>query len=242
MADPALPNELGFAEFVAKLISEMFGAITSAQLDQEKSLAELSLAAEMSLEQYAAQYVTEEQIVAELIRLFPGDSDKQPMTVYEGATYTPARKNRRENPAIKLILDVELDDSDYVGVSRRYVLNANAMTKINKKISLQLAAEQQSAIQQIMKRGIPRVLADAGKINAKLTYEVITEEEAGSVERVKRIASPLTALQGRQILTTAPALSKFHLVVRQADERAPQTPNLKVNVFGEVEITFKTVT
>jgi len=241
MADPALPNELGFAEFVAKLISEMFGAITSAQLDQEKSLAELSYAAEISLEDYAARYVTEDQITAELIRLFPSSSDEQPATVYEGAKYTPAIRKRKENPAIKLTIGVDLDTSDYDRVGRRYVLNASAILKINNQLSLQLASEQQSAIQQIMNRGVPRVLADAGKINAKLTYEVITDEEATSVERVKRIASPLTRLPGQQLLSAAPALSKFHLVVRQADERAPQTPSLKVNVFGEVEITFKTV-
>jgi hypothetical protein len=31
-------------------------------------------------------------------------------------------------------------------------------------------------------------------------------------------------------------------MVRQADERSPQTQKLKVNVFGEVEVEFKTVT
>lgn len=241
MADPALPNELGFAEFVAKLISEMFGAITSAQLDQEKSMVELSLAAEISLDEYAARYVTEDQIESELIRLFPSDSVEQPSTVYEGAKYTPAIRRRKEYPAIKLTIGVELEESDYDQAGRQHALNASGMAKINSKLSLQLAADQQFAIQQIMKRGVPRVLADAGKINAKLTYEVITEEEAGNVDRVKRIASPLTRLPGQHLLAAAPALSKFHLVVRQADERAPQTSNLKVNVFGEVEVTFKTV-
>ena len=242
MADPALPNELGFAEFVAKLITEMFGAIINAQLGQEKSMAELALASEIGIEEYINRYITEEQVTTELIRLFPGSSIEQPTTVYEGAKYSPATKRKKEQPAIKEILGIELDESDYEPIGRRYALKESAITKINNLISTQIATDQQFAIQQILNRGVPRVIADSGKINAKLTYEVVTEEEAEEPARVERIASPLTRLSNQSFLATAPALSKFHLLVRQADERAPQTTNLKANVFGEVEITFKTVT
>ena len=42
MEDIPKPIEVGFAEFIAKLVSEVFDAVVTSQFDQEKRIAELS--------------------------------------------------------------------------------------------------------------------------------------------------------------------------------------------------------
>ena len=66
MEDIPKPIEVGFAEFVAKLVSEVFDAVVTSQFDQEKRIAELSAAAGLPSEEFAKNFVTDEQTMEEL--------------------------------------------------------------------------------------------------------------------------------------------------------------------------------
>ena len=98
-----------------------------------------------------------------------------------------------------------------------------------------------SAIKQAVERGVPQVIVDSGRVNAKLTFQVIRTEDTDSPNIREKLASPLTQLSYPLSSINMADLSKVRLVVRQANERTPQTSNLSANVFGEVEITFKTI-
>lgn len=121
-------------------------------------------------------------------------------------------------------------------------MNASGVQKITLAVRKRLGEEQYAAMQQIIRRGVPRVIVDASRVNAKLTYEVISTEDAGQPERATHVAEPLQPI-GRSMLFREPTvLSKLRMVVRPADERSPQNQKLQVNVFGEVEINLKTIT
>ncbi len=242
MDENLAPNELGFAEFVAKLISEMFDAVATAQFDQERRLAELAEASTVSVEEFGERYITDEQVYAELEQLFPGNSSKYPTSIYVDAPYQPRRKEINESPPVQAILGIALGKEDYRIRNKQILLKRSGVNKVIAAVRTKLAESQHAAIAQVLKRGMPRIIADAGKINAKLTYEVLSTEEAAKPERAERLAMPLKRLENITYLPKSTALSNFRLLVRQADERAPQTSQLKVNVFGEVEITFKTIT
>ena len=85
------------------------------------------------------------------------------------------------------------------------------------------------------------MIVDSGRINAKLTFQVVLTDGAGSPQTQERLASPLSQLSYPLSSINIEDLSKVRLVVRQANERAPQTSNLQAHVFGEVEISFKTI-
>ena len=239
MANNPAPNELGFAEFVSKLISEMFDAIITALFDQEKRLAELAEASVFSVDEFGERYITDEQVFTELVQLFPGDSNKIPTLIYTGAPYLPPKNNVDESPPIETVTGVKLDKSDYGKKREQISLKSSAVKKISDAVRSDLAKVQLASISQLLNRGVPRVVTDAGKIKAKLTYEVLSNEEAALPQRSKRLVTPLKGLGNFASFQKPSALSKFNLIVRQADERAPQTPNLKVDVFGEVEITLR---
>jgi len=241
MEDIPKPIEVGFAEFIAKLVSEVFDAIVTSQFDQEKRIADLSAAAGLPSEEFAKKFVTDDQTMEELERLFPGDSKKHPTAIYEGAPYRPERKGISELPPINAILGITLQKVDYRFVKKKAFLTSSGVKKVRSAVRQHLAKEHQAAVKEIIRRGIPRVIADAGRVNAKLTYEVLSLQDNEKLEKAAELGAPLRPLGHAVFIPESGALSKLRLVVRQADERLPQNQKLKVNVFGEVEVEFKTL-
>ena len=242
MPETPEPIQVGFAEFAAKLISEVFEAVFTSQLDQEKRISELVSAAGLLPEEFADRYVTEDQVDAELTRLFPGDSKEHPSFIYVGAPYRPAKKDVSELPPINAELGVILEKTDYTVKKQGAALNTTGVNKIRAAVRQNLANANLTAIQEIIRRGISRVVADAGRVNAKLTYEVIEVEKSAEPKKSASPSAGIKPSKNTLIVQEPGLLSKLRLEVRQADERAPQTQKLQVNVFGEVEIDFKTIT
>lgn len=239
MEDIPKAIEVGFAEFVAKLVSEVFDAVVTSQIDQEKRIAELSAAAGLPQEEFAEHFVSEEQTTAELQKLFPGDTEEHPTAIYVGAPYRPRSGGAGELPPIKALVGITLEKGDYRVVKKKTVLTSSGVEKVISGVHNRLALWNQAAVQEIIRRGLPRVIADAGRVNAKLTYEVLTTENGEGAK--KPFVTPSKPLVHALAMPESGALSKLRLVVRQADERLPQNQDLQVNVFGEVEVEFKTV-
>jgi hypothetical protein len=242
MEDIPKAIEVGFAEFIAKLISEVFDAVVTSQVNQEKRIAELSDAADLPPEEFAEHFVTDEQTTAELERLFPGNSDKHRTAIYVGAPYRPKSEGVSELPPIHAVLGITLVKGDYRVVKKQAILTSAGVNKVKSAVRQHLAKAHQAAVQEIIRRGLPRVIADAGRVNAKLTYEILSTEDNAKFEKATPLGEPLRPLGQAIFIPESGALAKMRLVVRQADERSPQTQKLKVNVFGEVEVEFKTIT
>lgn len=242
MAETPTPIEVGFAEFAAKLISEVFSAIVTSQFEQEKQQAELTATAALTLEEYAERAITNEQLDTELSQLFLGEKPDQPSSIFVGAPYQPKDKDVEEQPPIFAVLGVELQKGDYSVKKGKAKLTTSGVVKIRTALRSQLAQQQHGAINEIVRRGLPRVIADAGRVNAKLSYEVTEVEETTIAKRPQQIAASLKPIGQSMLMPASDMLSKLRLTVRLADERAPQNQQLQVNVFGEVEISFKTIT
>lgn len=150
-----------------------------------------------------------------------------------------------ENPPIFSVLGLKLVKGDYGVKSRNILLTTSGVEKIKTTLLTQLAQQQHDAINALVRRGLPRVISDAGRVNAKLTYEVTEGDEkttTTAVEGPQSITAPLRPIAQGALIPTSSMLSNLRLKVRPADERAPQNQQLQVNVFGEVEISFKTIT
>lgn len=240
------PVEMGFAEFTAKLIADTFEAVTVALAEQEAQYLELTRAAELPPETFAEQAVAEEDLERELARLFPGDQ-KHPHAVYVGAPYTPATVKAAEAPPFAELLDVKLAEGDWDRRGAAITLAEPGVAKIRGAARTMLGLERYAALRQLLARGLPRVLVDSGRINAKLTFQVTQMEESAPAasEQPTLVARPITTLTplSRFVGLARPfPQANVRLLVRQVDTRDPQNTQVKVNVFSEVEITFKTVT
>ena len=232
MVDISLPEESGFAEFVSQLIADTFSAVVASQVQQELQLATLLEAAILEPEAFAEMHVEGETVEERLALLFPTDQSNRPHAIFVGAKYEPG-KEKLESPPFLRLLGLELGRSD-MRISRdgSSYLNESGVGKVRQAVRLQLAEMHLSAFRQIASRGVPRVLIDSGHVKAKVTFQIIQDEEA---PRPPVIVGVPGLVAWRRLLPG-------RIVVRQADERAPQTTDLKIDVFGEVEVAFKTIT
>jgi hypothetical protein len=240
MMEDLVPSDMGLAEFMAKLIDETFEAVAASQAEQEQRHRRLLEMSGLSLDEFASRVITDDEIERELARLFPSESEDRLHGIYPGARYQPqAHDVFAPPPAIRTMLGLELHRSEYRVTRQRGAtsLKREAVEKIRESLRLRIAAVRLAAIQQAVERGVPQVIVDSGRIDAKLTFQVIRTEDADTPKLRDRLASPSYPLSSINM----DELSKVRLVVRQADEKAPQTSNLQANVFGEVEITFKTI-
>ena len=87
MAEIVTPTDMGFAEFTAKLIQETFEAVLTAQADQEQRQAQFAEMAALSIEEFAARFISDSEVDAELARLFPTETPSQPHAIFPGGRY-----------------------------------------------------------------------------------------------------------------------------------------------------------
>ncbi|MDD5759251.1 MAG: hypothetical protein PHI06_09230 [Desulfobulbaceae bacterium] len=243
------PVEVGFAEFIARLMSEVFDAVITSQVDQEQRYAMMHVAASLSAAEYRNQYISDDDVDAELRRLFPPRSvdNEHPHMIWEKSPYTPAKGEREEDPPVFATIGVTLDKRDIAEVDGGLGLGAGAVQKIIEAVAMTLAEGQLALSRQLVGRGLPRVVVDAGKINGKLTFNLTTNsstpEPVASTPRAAAVLSRLDIPQASIFsLPKARILPNVKLMVKQADATSPQSSQVKANVYGEVEITFKTVT
>lgn len=177
MSNSAL-NELGFAEFVAKLISDTFNAILSSQADQKNKINELRALLAMDKEEFIDACMQDEalldQLDTELQILFAADNEVG-HSVTVGAAYMPQKGNIAELPAYSGILGITLVEKvDFYQEKGqrpvRYHLSDEGVEKIERAIMATIARQQRASINSMMADGIPRLVVDSGKINAKLTF------------------------------------------------------------------------
>ncbi|BCO08882.1 hypothetical protein GF1_12580 [Desulfolithobacter dissulfuricans] len=256
MAEVDSPVEVGFAEFIARLMSEVFDSVVTSQVDQEQRYAEMYAAASLSEEEYGRQHVSDEDVAAELADLFPPHPDEREResAVYPGAPYHPPGVDRSEDPPLYEVLGLRLEEDDLKKKEDRLVLGQSAVNKVHGKVRSLLAARHLAVVKQLLSRGLPRVVVDSGRVNGKLTFHLTTSQgsttgETGgtglaATDIRAATAGVLPKFGSRSVFTLPRAriLPGVKVLVKQADDRSPQSSQVKANVYGEVEITFKTVT
>ncbi|NVJ60410.1 MAG: hypothetical protein HWE27_08470 [Gammaproteobacteria bacterium] len=172
MTDEVLkPVELGFAEFVAKLIADVFDATIGAQAEQNEKLAELETLLQQSELTFVDSLLAKPDFVKELDKMladvFPGSGDAI-HPIYVGADYQPGAEKQTEQPAIKKYLGYEIQSGDYI--TRTKKLTEQGVLNIFRHIAMPVAQKKRAILLRMMENGLPNIVVDKGKINAKLTF------------------------------------------------------------------------
>ena len=258
MADNEIKIELTLAEFVGKLISETFKAVIGSMVDQVRQQVAIIAGTELELAEFALQFISDNDVEEHLSSLFPWQGDSHAHAVFKGASYQPvSRNNPVEEPAIMELTGYKMEESDFDSLQ----LTEKGVEKIKSAVRMNLAEDPQKALITLMRQGVPRVIVDSGRILAKVTFRVNQQEStgngntdsnesdtagsegaAGNVEpssiRAGMLKSKLKRLS--PMIFKPEILDSTRMLVKQADDQAPQTSEAKV--YGEVEIKFKTIT
>jgi hypothetical protein len=227
VAQPKIVS-MELAEFVAKIVLDVFdGVHATLRLQEERQVEMAAAAASLDAAEFARLTVPVEEFDRELARLVPSPDPHRPHGLYVGAPYHPALKEgETESPPFRTLFGIQLEGTDYIQPrrSKSFVLAKTAVDKIRGAVRMRLGAEAQSILRSTLSRGVPRVIVDSGKINARLFLTLQTATQP----------SP----DGAVVVPSKDA----RLLVRMVDDRAPQNQQLRVDSLSELEIRFKTVT
>ncbi len=170
--DNLTPIDMGFAEFVAKLISEVFDAVVTSQAEQQEKLQELhelmALPEELFVDHLLQQNSFLQQVDDLLYAHFPTEKEQQPHGIYAGAPYKPKTSRTPESPAIFEQLGVKLTKSDFDQSDK--VLTEEGVLKVYRKAATPYAVQKRNIISKLIEQGLSNIVVDSGKINAKLTF------------------------------------------------------------------------
>jgi hypothetical protein len=259
MADVESPVQVGFAEFMARLMSEVFDSVITSQIDQEQRYAEILASSALTEEAYASQQIGDSDVQLEVSGLFPPrlEDKDEPSAIYSGSPYLPDEKNQAESPALFAVLGIKLTKADLTTAGEDLFLAQGAVDAVFEQVRIKMAQIHLGLVRQIIARGLPRVVVDSGRINGKLTFHLTestqnqtmaVETEENNISAMETTAASMAkaSVRGADVksvftLPKARILPNVKLMVKQADDTSPQSSQVKANVYGEVEITFKTI-
>lgn len=218
--------ESGFAEFAALLITETLDGVVSSLLAQEQKLRELEEAVLLQPDQFAARYLDNGDVRREILGLFPAAEGRGTVSAVDaGQPYRFPRQGMTEEPPVLHRCGYTVTKEDLEKSSAGLVFSAAGGGRIALAVASRMAQIQQESLRLMVQRGIPRVVVDSGRINAKFTLKL---EQTVTTEPRKVGLTSLFA-GGR-------------LRVHPVSTRGPEFLSLRSNITSEVEICFKTIT
>lgn len=276
MALTPIPVDLGFAEFVSTLLSETIDSIIASQMSQEERLRALLESVNLPREDFAAIAIGDDDVERALVRLFGDGEGGHQLAV---GVKVPAE--------LLEVIGVELDGAGGI--------DAAGVAAVREGVRLLLAVQQQDALRATARQGVPRVIVDAGKLRAKLTFSAVHIGDEGEGDSAAAAgpsgaaagpaAGPIgggaaggaaattnlrdialgagrpvfasridlgniaipgiasTSLHRANLVRAIPeAIRDVRLQVRPASAADPQGDTSRTDVYGEVEISFRTVT
>ena len=240
--------DIHFPEFTAKLITDTFDALVSANLRQTESYIELVGAVSKTLTTYindTKDDISGAEILEFLATVLPPPDP--PTTVAPAGTPTNVVKGQTLQPGEATKLNTALTVPGETAPSVPLVaLTDDTVKEIAGLVARRLAANKYTLLKEMVKMGILRLVVEKGVIETRLTFSTYVSsfyQKNSSSYNTKDFTISAQAQTGRAISrwVKASASTKFTSVsVRTSNEAQRDVSGSSVNIFGRVEITFKT--
>lgn len=177
------PADMGFAEFVAKLISEVFDAVVTSQAEQQEKLLEIKELASLPESLFVDSLLQRDEFFDQIDRVltsyFPTTAKNMPHAIYEGAPYKAKKGNTNESPAIFDELGLDLSESES---AKKGKLTNQDVLAVYQAAATPYAQQKRNAMLQALEQGFSNIVVDSGKINAKFTFGTSIDKSAEDEE------------------------------------------------------------
>ncbi len=175
-------DEVGFPEFTAKLIGDVFDALVAAMIRQQEAYADLLEKVAKSIEDFEAQEVQDEEIDAWLLEQFPElDNNCEPKTPVETAIASNKTLRCDQIQKLDYLLGStakELGEADSFSAIVRegnnyretYELQEENVVLIKRLVRRKIAKKRLDALKELVSMGIVRVVVESGRIKTRLDF------------------------------------------------------------------------
>jgi len=239
----SLVEDVDFPGFVSGLIDGVFTSIVDSSIKQMEAYADLLSAVTKSVDQFASENITDGQARDHIRRLYPG-------AVRIDATRDGSRLRLRrgldddQRPDFSTMLggepgtDTDLDDED----SERELV---------RQAKLKMARSRQQQLATMVVLGINRIVVTNGKINAKVVFDVKTEETAqykASAEYhdrkldIHRHSRSSKNIWGTRRSSSSNVRARVQTLDSNTKQQNDSSIEAKAKLTGEVSVNFKSET
>jgi len=243
-------SDIHFPEFTAKLITDTFDALVAANLKQTEAYAELLKAVSKSLTDYindTKDDISGAEILEFLAVLLP-PPDPNPKNL---PTKVAKDQELTDKEAEKLSNALKLPEGEQPDIFPNnptfpIKLTDEKVTEIKNWVAKRLAANKYDLLKQMAKMGVLRLVVEKGVIETKLTFTTTASsfyQRNSYSYNTKDFAVNAAAKTGFFLSkwVSASASTKYTSVtVRTTNETQRDISGSTVNIFGRVEIHFKT--
>lgn len=249
VAEAAKIDEIGFPEFTAKLITDTFDALVSANMRQTEAYIELVQSVASTLEQFinnTSDDISGEELLQFLSRVIPADADSSdPQTkIKEGETLTADDKINL-NTALVLPDEAAVADNNTI-TTIADPIDKDSFNAILNAVARRIASNRYDLLKEMVKQGILRLVVENGLIETRLTFSAYAssfyQKNSDSYQRntykrnSKGGTGPIISLFGNYSSRT----SRTSVSVRTTKETHRDISGSQVQIFGMVRINFKT--
>jgi hypothetical protein len=217
-------SAVNFPGFVASLVTGTFQAIVDATVQQLREYAELVSSLSRSVDEFARDNVSPDQVRASL-----ADKHKELRHVApvpgSGAETSLAIDPDAEGSSPRWLADYGLDGEELTPELVEGALHDAGRTA--------LAEQRMSTLASMVLMGINRIVVDRGDIHAKMQFHAQITDRTDAQLASTQIGTSISARQG------APATQ---LMVSTVSANTQADASAKASLTGEVRITFRTET
>jgi hypothetical protein len=241
-------NDIKFPEFTAKLVTDTFDAIIAANIRQTESYIALVGALSKSLSDYindTKDDISGAEVLEFLTSKFPPSTADSATRIAVGNTLSSTElTDLKDAVTVSGQPPPALPPNATAGTPG--VLVAKDLTDIAAVVAQRLAANKYTLLHEMVKMGLLRLVVTDGKIISQLTfstwsYSFYTKNSA--TYNTNNFGVTANAKTGSLLSRwfSASAATKYTSVsVRTTNETQQDNSGSSVNIFGRVEINFKT--
>lgn len=241
-------DEIGFPEFTAKLITDTFDALVSANIRQTEAYIQLVQSVAKTLETFIKETQDDiggEELLRFLAGILPPDSPSSPdpTKVKAGNSLTSAEVDKLNQA---LLLPAEANVPNNNQVAETGTLDQGKVNAILAAVARRIAASRYDLLKEMVKQGILRLVVETGVIESRLTFttygSTFYSKHSSDYHRdtykskAKAGTGSLFSLFGNVSGSTY----RTSINIRSTKETQRDISGSQVQIFGMVRINFKT--
>ncbi len=237
-------GEIGFPEFTAKLVKDVFDALLAATLRQMEAYSELVAATAKTLQEYVAenkQLVSGEEVWDWLVKNLPGPAASVTDPKPEDATLVRVGVELSSEEITKIRDKTGLTPAEWSGPSDGTLTSGDVDT-ITDKVREIIAGNRYTLLKEMVRMGIIRLVVDYGEIETKLTFTTYGQSQQLKVASAyqSRAFSISGGVSARfKAVQASVAASYSSVSVRTTSSIDRDVSGSKVDIYARVLIRFK---
>jgi hypothetical protein len=238
-------GEIGFPEFTAKLVKDVFDALLAATLRQMEAYSELVAATAKTLQEYVAenkQLVSGEEVWDWLVKNLPGPAASVTDPKPEDATLVRVGVTLNDSEKVKVRQKTGLPSSGSNAWNPTSDLQQADVDAVTDKVREIIAGNRYTLLKEMVRMGIIRLVVDYGEIETRLTFT--TYGESQQLKAASAYQSRAFGISGGvsarfKAVQASVAASYSSVSVRTTSSIDRDVSGSKVDIYARVLIRFK---